>query len=738
MAYAQDPATQDPAKATDEPEAPVEVQRAGDGLDLDDIETLVGAMIDEARAYVDEELDPIRKKNQDYYNAELFGNEEENRSQVVMSTVRDAVLAMMPDMMRVFFSSERVVQYDPRGPEDHELAEQATEYARFIVGSDNKGYRIVWDTIMDALIKLCGVTKSWFEYTTKTEAREMTGLSEQDLDVLLSDDDVELEVLATREGPLYDVKVTRTVREGRERLASVPPEEIAWNRGATDQDNCTIIVHTRWDARLDELVGLGYDREEIIANCGAAPDHPNGGEGLRNARRVDDGTNSDLDDERDPETRPIRFDEAYVLLAVKPENGVQMHKVCMIGDHHYLLRDHADEPVIPVSHDPFAFWVAIPEPHAIVGKNDLAALTRDLQEIDSAVMRGILDSLSLSLFPRTEAVESKVNLQDLMNTEIGAIVRTEAPGMVREIRHTFVGMDGLAVLDKTADIKENRTGISKAAVGLDADALQSSTKAGVAATITGAQARKEVIARTLAETGYARTMKNILLDLVENQDQKRIVRLRGKYVPIDPRAWDVNMDVRVNVGLGTGMIEDRLNVMQGVLGKQEQFIDKYGPVNPVCSLSQMIRTLNRTLELAGLPAPEGEFFKPLSDEDEQKIAEAASKSSAPPPDPAAAAIAQAELTKAQAEVQRMQAQIQIDQQKLKLEERKMQMEDDRAKDQLAADTVLKMKELQLKYSTSIDRAEIDADVARERHALDAKVKLQIARETGGDDGTQQP
>lgn len=716
---------------------PGEIEPSGEGLTREQVQNLVGQMIDEARAYVDDELDPIRSKSQDYFLAKPFGNEEEGRSKVVMSTVRDTVLALMPDMMRVFFGSERAVEYENVGGEDAAQAEQATDYTRHIISKDNKGYRVIWDAVMDAFVSLTGIVKSWWEVQTRTVTREMTGLSEEDLDVLFADESVEVEITEVRSGPdgapQYDAKVKRTVREGRERIESCPPEEVYWNRSAADENSLTIVGHTRFDMPLDELVAMGYDRDEILENVGAAPSHPNGGEGLSDARRIDEGANAELDESRDPETQPVRFDESYVRLCIDPKDGVQWFKICTVGDSHYMIGDP-----VPVSHHPFSFWVALPTPHTIVGQ-DISALTKDLQEIDSAVMRGILDSLSLSLYPRTEAVESKVNLQDLMNTEIGAVIRTEAPGMVREVRHTFVGVDGLQVLEKTSDIKENRTGVSKAADGLNADALQSSTKAAVAATISTGQARKEIIARTLAETGYSQLMRNILLDITENQDTPRVLRLRGKVVKVDPRAWDAEMDVTVNVALGTGMIEDRLNVLQGAIAKQEMIMDKLGPMNPVVSISQYVSTINRALEMAGYPRPGEQFFKNVTPEQEAQLAEAAKAAQQQPPDPLAAAMAQAELAKARAEIERGQATIEIEKQKLALREREVALADDRARDQQAADTVLKIKELTLKYAHAIDRTEIEAEIERERAQLDAKVKLEIARtqaEENTDDDTE--
>ena len=63
--------------------------------------------IADAVDYVDEHLAPDREKVQKYYKGQLPAPVEVGRSQVVMTEVRDVVLAMMPDILRIVASSEK-------------------------------------------------------------------------------------------------------------------------------------------------------------------------------------------------------------------------------------------------------------------------------------------------------------------------------------------------------------------------------------------------------------------------------------------------------------------------------------------------------------------------------------------------------------------------------------------------------------------------------------------------------
>jgi hypothetical protein len=165
-----------------------------------------------------------------------------------------------------------------------------------------------------------------------------------------------------------------------------------------------------------------------------------------------------------------------------------------VGDAHTLVAQPER-----VSHRPFALFIADPEPHTIIG-TDTAAGTMDLQKVKSMIWRGSLDSLSLSITPRTEVVEGQVNIADALNTEIGALIRVRQPGMIREVRHSFVGADTLPMLEYADRVKEDRFGRSRASQGLDPDVLQSTTKSGVDATVTASQKESALLARRLSST----------------------------------------------------------------------------------------------------------------------------------------------------------------------------------------------------------------------------------------------
>jgi len=328
-------------------------------------------------------------------------------------------------------------------------------------------------------------------------------------------------------------------------------------------------------------------------------------------------------------------------------------------------------------------------------------ITRDLQEIKSEILRNTLDSLAQSIHPRTAVVEGQVNIDDVLNNETGAIIRMRAPGMVQPLTTPFVGQAAFPMMEYMDQIKEDRTGMSKAAMGLNADALQSSTKAAVNATISASQGRIELTARILAE-GMKKLFKGILFLVTTHQDKERMVRLRNEWVAIDPRHWNAGMDASINIGLGNGDTNERLQALMMIMAKQEQILQQLGPQNPLVTPQQFSNTLRKIVELSGFKDASS-FFQDIP-------------ADYVPPAPPAPKPSPEEIL-AQVQAESIKADIQKKAADLELERQQMIMDDDLKRDQMAQDLYLKKYEIELKYNSQISTAEINAAQNIDREAI---------------------
>jgi hypothetical protein len=304
-------------------------------------------------------------------------------------------------------------------------------------------------------------------------------------------------------------------------------------------------------------------------------------------------------------------------------------------------------------------------------------------------------------------VEGQANMEDVLNSEVGGIIRMRAPNMVQSFSQPFVGQQAFPMMAYMDDVKQSRTGINRAASGLDADALQSTTKTAVAATVTAARQHIELIARIFAETGMVDLFKGILKLSVLHQDQPRMVRLRNEFVPVDPRAWQAGFDVTVNVALGGVDDDQKMMLLESVAQRQENIISQFGMENPLVTLGQYRNTVGKVLETAGMKDIDNYFLDPNGPEAQQIMLAQAQKPKQPRPEEV---MAQAEIAKTQAETQAALT-------RLQLEREKMFLEDERKRDELDAKISMEAIELQAKYGTQIDIAQLKAEVEREKLAI---------------------
>lgn len=630
-----------------------------------DVQAIVQRQIEQAKQWRDEYLDPVQAKATDYYLRRPFGNEQEGRSRVVTSELLEAVLTIMPSLMRVFFGSERVVEFKPYGPEDVDTADQQTDYINYVFSEDNPGFLTAYSAFKDALVRLFGVVKWWWEDAEEVVGSEHTGLTQDQVMVLAEDPDIrDLEVVEGDTPDLFDVSVRRVRSNGRVRVEAVPPEEFLFSPSARSLKDARMVGHVR-NVSADYLISLGIDPEVVDAAKGGSDDDALvSQDDLKAARRIDRDDQTFTEDEGDEATREVLFAEIYTRLAVEVKDDdeeaavgrTELRKVWAIGDDHEVVLNE------PANDAPFAMFMVDPEPHTIVGL-DIAHRVMDLQLIKSAILRGLLDSLTLSLNPATEVTDGEVNMKDVLNPEVGRIIRVRKPGQMREVITPFVGKEALPVLEYLDEVGDDRVGARSP--GLDADSLQSSTKAAVTAAVQASQQQLELIARMLAETGMKDMFKGLLRLVVQHQDEPRTVRLRNEFVRVDPRQWDADKDVVVNTALGTGLVEEKLVLLGEIAAKQEQLLLNGAPI---ASWSKYRNTLGRMAELAGFRNSQ-EFFPQFGPEEEAAFQQAQAQAPKPPSD--TEVLLQIEMAKIQAKSAEEQGKLQVKVAELQLEREKI-------------------------------------------------------------------
>ena len=684
------------------------------------MENLVGVIkseMDDASDFI-HQIGSDRAESTEYY----LGNEPEGtsslQSEFISTDVRESILFMLPSIMRTFFGTKKVVEFVPKGPEDIQLAEQQTDYINYIIQQKNNGFQVLYDAFKDALVRKTGFVKVFWDDTVKATTHEYTGLDPQSYQALIIDKDVEIvkessvtESITTldpvsgeeitQEIPTsYDLTIRRLKQKNQVCIEAIPPEEVLISRHARDLESASYVAH-RMIKSVSDLVAMGYDQEEVEqhAGYGGSAVDPEAFEEIEARNPFD---NMVYPDRNDAGGKDVLYVEHYLFYDFDGDGIDERVRVCSIGNGLHVVN------VEPWDELPICMFCPDPEPHTAIGSCP-ADYLKPIQSAKSQIMRDTLDSLGHSIFPRMGIVEGQVNIDDVLNTDIGQPIRMRAPGMVQPFAVPFVGKEAFPVLGYLDEAKENRTGVSKASAGLNADALQSSTSQAVSATMSGAQGRVELICRHFAEGGLKDIFKTVNNLVIKHQNAQDVYRLNNKFVPVDPRYWDNDKDIIVNVAISKSSDQEKFAVLQNVAQKQEQIMQLLGPQNPLVSMQQYANTLTKMIEMAGFKDsssfinPEVPPMPPQQPED-----------SKPSPEEM---LAQAEMQKAQVTAQKAMIDAETDRMKII-------MDDDRQRDIEEAQLKVKAMEMQAKYGAQINIAEINAIMERDRENIRQSAKDQ--------------
>lgn len=615
------------------------------------------------------------------YFARPLGNEVEDRSQIVLPELRDTVEWIMPTLMRMFVGSGKPVQFDAETQNDEDQAEIETEVVNHVFMKQNPGFFILHDFFKDALILRNGYVNTYWLKERKTSVESYSGLTEIEVTELLQTED-EIEILEQEEkivlivgpqGPqqttTFDIKLRRTRMVGRVCVECVPPEEMRISPQARHGlDESPFSEHERKLPRSD-LIEMGFDRDTVDAIAIAQPSWLDLIELARN--EVTDQLGEE--EPTDEASQLVTLRTVFIRVDYDGDGIAELRRV-MVGGDKILDNDEVEE----VSYS-YCSPVRMPHRHVGISYYDLLY---DLQVIKTTLFRQALDNIYISNNQRVAVNWNKVNVQDLLTSRPGGIIRVDggvADNIMPFVQPSNLMSQILPAMEYCDLQREMRTGIGKDTMGVDADALQDVTKGGQLAAMSAAAMKVELVARLLAE-GVKEVFAKIHKLLMRHQDKPMTMKLTNRWVDVNPGDWRERTQVSVNVGLGSGNREEaRANVM--MLGQAQAQLASFGLVGP----KQAYATFKKMAHLLGEENP-SQF---AMDPDSQEFQQAMQQKQHQPPDPKV----QSAQIKAQSDQQIAQTRLQTEQVKAQAQTQQAQAEVMHGAQQGAQDRDVQMAEI---------------------------------------------
>lgn len=563
----------------------------------DDLRALTDSEMRLAVGYWSGKLSNQRMKAMVYYLGEpkldLSPPEVDGRSSVISPDVRNTIESMLPQLMVKFCGGDTVVEFEPTKPNEEAMAAQATDYINHLFFVKNPGERISYNWMKDALLSKNGVIKVWWDTRHDERREEYNGLTDIELAQLMDDEEVEVteqktypdgedaekrqealeqlqqqldqaldaaqkgnqqaaqaipqiqgqmqQITATPPKMLYDVVCKRVKKGGRVRVENVPPEEFLISRKAKSIADATFVGH-RVARTLSELKSMGYKNVDNITSDDQAAS--------LNMERIerlswdDEMAYLQMDNVQslDQSQRQLWVTECYIRCDYDGDGIAELRKVVRAGNQ--ILENEICDVA------PFVSITPVPMPHKFFGLS-VADLALEGQKINTILLRNQLDNNNLEVNGRYFAVEGQVNLDDLLTSRPGGVVRMKAPNMAGRLDQGS-GNSGLnlQMMEYMKGFQEDSTGWSRYNQGTDGDSLNQ-TATGVNQIVNRADMRLDLIARNFAD-GFREMFRLMLKLCSQYQQYDDIVKLRGTWVPVNPREWRNGFEATLNVGLGTG------------------------------------------------------------------------------------------------------------------------------------------------------------------------------------------
>lgn len=727
-------------------------------MDAVQFKAILGAYVREAEDFVQSEILDWREDADTLYRGEPLGNEIEGRSQVVDRSITDAIEWMVPQFMRMFHGSDQPVSFEPAEPSDEAVADQATQFVTLVYTRDNPGSQITEEVLRSALLYRYGAALRWWD-TKKTVTEEDFRLTLDDLTARLDEPGTELvqsyaddeesdaetggEMLPDAMGgapqaapamppmappiggtalppqmppaamgapgailppgaPMappqepkrrYRLRFTKTTK--RECVRSIPMGEFLVDKRAQRLSEAGLLGYKRSLTR-SELVAMGYDRALVnTLPFDDDEDKQRGDDFASQAQRAEQANEQAALDEAN---RLVSVYYLWVRIDKDGDGIAELRRVVCAGKNiAEILEDEITDAA------PIEGFTPIMVPNRLVGLS-VAELAKDIQVIKTTLWRQMLDGLYLSTTPVTDvatgALDASIGLDDFLVRRPGGIRRVRDISGIRESLQQWGGAQAFPMLEYLDQQASRRTGVSEQSVGLSPDLLNPNVTATAALqALSTVQTKLELIARRFAETFLKPLFIGILRDLTRYQDEARMVRLTGRFVPIDPKGWNVDMDVKVNVGLGTAAQDKRIAMLSQILAVQKEAL-MAGGLGGMVTPKQIHNTMEDLIRAGELVGVERYFAEPQPPD----------PNAPPPPDPAMAKV-QGEL---QIKQQETQAKLQADQAKGAI-----QLQQDQAKG--AAE--MQMQRERMQQEAALAERRLAAEMALAEQKMRAELAL---------------
>jgi hypothetical protein len=508
----------------------------------DEIVSRVAALSKESVGWFDSKLSRERERVTKYYNGLLPARQHEGASSYVSTDVYDSVEMAKAQLSETFSGGDDIVQFDPDQDMSVEDCKHATLYASYIVNQQNPGFSLYNGVIHDSLVARNGIAKVYWEKKHDYKEETFENLSHDDAYAAASQDDVH-EFDGTHNGDAtYSGTLTRKYNCSQVNIDNIAPEEFLIAPRAVSILKAVYSAHRTPKTRA-ELVDMGFDKDKVknVINDEADPSTDTPEAMARNAPLGGDVRYEPVGEEM----RQMMLFEEYVRMQIDPKKGVRLYRICRVGT--VLLE--CEE----VDKAPFLVYCALPIPHQFYG-NNFAARVIPSQNARTVLVRGILDHTVITNNPRWQVVNGGLlNPREMLENRQGGLVNVRRPDSVTPLPQAALNPYVFQTLGLIKEDKEQSTGVSSLAQGMNKDAISSQNSQGLVDQMVNLSGQRgKISARHFANNFLVPLYLEVIRLAIVNEAPEKIIEVAGGPIKVTPKAWTERTTCTVSMHLGYG------------------------------------------------------------------------------------------------------------------------------------------------------------------------------------------
>lgn len=572
-----------------------------------DLVKIVNSLETNAVAYNDTFMS-LNEERLRRYNGEPYGDEEEGKSSVLATDVNDLVNSDMTSLVRVFLGSGDIMIFEPKGNDDQEIqeAKDKTAYINHIIRNRPDSYKIIYDYLLDIEVQKMGVLHYFMDTEVTTRTEKYTGQTLDEITALEESFDQSSEISShsiveqDEKDGVYSVSFALTQERQYLAIRNIATEDFLLSDNAASVDDAPCVGHITWKTRGD-LVADGMSEEKVASFTSSGSAIGNGNDNQRGVGNRSSSTMKQIrwrdeggeltDDYEEWANELIRVVTMYAKVDFDGDG---------IAERRYIVK--IDQEIIenePYNHVPYAVASALPEAHKAIGDGRAALVMQD-QKVKTVLQRQLLDN-GYSVGNPRHAISDKVDMDDMLDIRLNGLVEVKGSpaAEIMPLSTQYIGQELLQVVQYQDSVRAQKTGSLLASQGLDADNLHKETATRFQGVERASEAKIELVARNIAETGFRKLYDGVCWTVMQFHDSEDEIEILGKELKTDPSDWSHQHITTSSVGLGAGDGNAAVENAMGIYQIQQQ-LKQQG--SGLVDDQKIYNSLNKMIMGLGMPS----------------------------------------------------------------------------------------------------------------------------------------